>query len=603
MQVDLNKDKGQKIYEYLLGPFEEQTKEGGEVARRAMLDWSGYVDFSKYDPHYFHLHPNLMFRLTELVASRDYMELFKKRPFLPFVANKEQYRGLTDALTFYIDKDMEIAHYAAKMEMVTKQIITGGTVALFPYYRKRRRRVPIMIPKMGAGNKADIDIIEDIRYDEGLDFKVLPVWRFAIADSAGYEWWNAEWAMFREYITRDQAENIMKTLKARKKISRWDYSRIGDVGQDVVEQLSKQGISEREVVVLDHIITENRYIRIINQTDVIQDDKFNPWISDDVQGLSRTNMILFKNITDVNPRSCYGVSMNKKLGGPAAMYEASLDMLINMGFQRQNHIITYNQDAGIDGKDLVSDPMGPRLARGESPDDISILQLPQISADFWQLPEIIKKQAFDILSVQDFEMGAAPSPKQQSEVMHLLDRNVSSKLAYRYAVTYEQPLSVFALHLAVIAQKFVPIERALRVLNEKALDLVLDPQSPEGLVLDPRRLEGGFKMGFEASAKIAERAEKLGSLEKLLNLLANDQWLAPPTQIILREMIFRAQPGISKEEVDKLMAPTTAMLQQMQQQGQGNQPLVPPQATEGQPAQTRLGNYNRVLPQVGQPIG
>ena len=294
--------------------------------------------------------------------------------------------------------------------------------------------------------------------------------------------------------------------------------------------------------------------------------------------------------------------MVKKLGGPAAMYEASLDMLINMGFQRQNHIITYNQDAGIDGKDLVSDPMGPRLARGESPDDITILRLPEISQDFWNLPEIIKKQAFDILSVQDFEMGAAPSPKQQSEVMHLLDRNVSSKLAYRYAVTYEQPLSVFALHLAVIAQKFVPIERALQVLNERVFDLVLDPQSPEGLVLDPRRLEGGFKIAFEASAKIAERAERLGSLEKLLNLLANDQWLAPQTQIILREMIFRAQPGISKEEVDRLLEPTTALLQQMQQQGMQNQPLVPPQATEGQPAQTRLGNYNRVLPMVGQPV-
>jgi len=586
--IDYEVDKAEDVYKAILPAWQDIISAESARAGRAIDDYMGYVDPALWPINEHHIPTMKLFRQVSLKVARDYMALIDKEPFFPIEAFDDSEQGIADSINFVMQRLLEQAGYKRHMDMMLRLMSNNGIAYIFPFWKIKLVKYPISLDFENVDPENMKKVAIDSFTEQGLGLKVIPSYMGCFDPKCGYDHASANWAMFRENISLNQLETLVKFGRIKMKLDDITGMKPDDPGYHAARQFNRTE-EEQESAQIDHVLMPNRYIMVLNRKDVIKDLHYNPWTP------GRINLIPFKNEVPPDPTICGGLSDNHIVGRTNFGYELAENTKFNQMRQALNMVWFYDPSQVVNENDLSAGHGNKRIAVRDVQKAVNIMQPPQTSPDLQRLPQEMDKLTDDIIGIQSYEQGSPPSPMPQATVFQGMQTGPASRLSHRYS-RLEEPLAELCLHCATIAGTYATPEYLFKTFGARAIDLVQDIMDPNGdFKLDPRKLNGGYTLGFEASQKSNEHERQLAAVEKWFNLMANDPMLPPIAKMAAIETYTNmALISLPKKMRNKIIEPMKqyAMMMQMQMQSPAQPQLAPP-ASPNSPtrgaAQPRLG--------------
>lgn len=600
-QINYTTDKAKEVYEHIEPIWRDIVSAEDQRARQSINDYMGYINPALYPPNEMHIPTMKLFRQINLKVARDYMALIAKSPYFPIEAVNENEEGKADAIGSLLQKLLERAKYKMHMDMAFRLADSNGIAYVFPYWRVKQTKFPIPIDFEAENYKLDKEVVLDEYFEQGLGIKIIPAYMGCFDPNCGYDYTQAKWFMFREMVSMNTVFEMKKNKELKIKLDEVMGTTPEDAGYGAAEDFNRTA-DTNNLVAIDHIIMPNRYIRIIAKDYIDKNLKYNPWTPGTIP------VVPLKNEQPPDVAMSGGMSDNQIVGNVNFLHDMTLNTKFNMMRQTLNRITFYDPQK-IGNKDELRSGSGNVYIETYDPENaVNIVQPPTTSPDMMQLPDEIDKLGNDIIGIQPYDYGAPPSPMPQSQVFQGMQAGPSARNAHRYD-RMEESLGDLGLYMSIIVGRYITLPMVIQILGEQAFDIIGDINDPLNmLIIDPRRLNGGYLMGFEASQKANEHKEQLGAMEKYFNLTINDPGLPP----IGRAQIFKlytnmALISIPKRERSKIIQAYTEMAM-MQQQAMMGPPQVqgpggmPPMLPGGQamPSQPNSPTSGAAQPRLGQ---
>lgn len=566
-RIDLDSDAPKKVYEHIRPIWGEIVSEEDRRAQQAIKDYMGYINPAVWPPNEHHIPTMKLFRQETQKVSRDYMALIAKYPYFPIEAKKEEEQYIVDAITDVMQVLLENMKYKMHMDMLLRIMSNLGIVYAFPYWRVRMVKYPVSLDLDTDEPEKQKQVAVDSIQEEGLGIKIIPAYMGCLDPRSGYDHTQASWGFFRENISKYELEQLVRMGRLRLKMSELEGMQPDDAGSNMAS-LFNRSEQIQDTITVDHILMKNRYVMVVNKEHVVRDTKYNPWTP------GRINMVPFKNEVPPDPKMYGGLSDNHIVGRTNFGYEMAKNTKFNSMRQALNMIMQYNPLYVNNKNDLTAGHGNIRIAVSDIEKAVNILQPPQTSPDLQRLPDEIENLCDDTIGIQDYERGGTPSPMPQATVFKGMQEGPSTRLSHRYD-RLEEALGDLCLHFAVIADKYASPAFVYQILGNRAYDVIRNLQDPNGsMLLDPRKLSGGYTLGFEASQKANEHDRQLAAVEKWFNITARDPDFPPIARAEARAIYTdMALLSLPKHKRDKIIQPIRqhAMMlqQQMQAQMQG----------------------------------
>lgn len=583
--IDYLSDNAEQVYKYVSGIWQGIVSSENQRSSQNIKDYMGYVNPALYSPNEHHIPTMKLMRQVNLKTARDYMAMVAKYPYLSIEAVDDREQNIADAVTMLIQKMLEQANYKLHMYMALLLASNDGISYIFPYWKVKQIKEGVSInfdkEKWDVSKKT----IVDEYYHQGLGMKVYPSYLACFDPSAGYDEDSASWCMTRDYVTLNQAREMLKTRQLKNRMSELKEGDTDDVGHALAAMFNRTD-NTQGFISIDNIQMDNRWIRVINKTIVETDKKYNPWTP------GRKNLISFKNEIPPDVAMHGGLSDNHMVGQANFMHNLALNTKINAMRQALNKIILYNPRY-VGKEDLIAGAGNQRISTPDLENTINVVQTPTLPQETIELPGEIEQLADDIIGIQKYDMGAPPSPMPQSTVFQGMQQGPSARLAQRYD-RMEIQIAKFGLHCCIITDQYVDYTLAYEMIGEQARDMIINIEDPINMMLvDPRRMAGGYSFGLEASQKANEHGKQLAAIEKWWNLMANDPGLPSESRAAAATIYTNlALIDVPKHLRNKI---TDGMLAQAKQSEMS--PQLPPEAQSSQPnspksgaAQPRLGH-------------
>lgn len=614
MQINYITDKPKVVYEHIMPIWRDIVAAEDQRARQAINDYMGYVNPALYPPNEHHIPTMKLFRQITLKVSRDYMALVAKSPYFPIEANNEDEQHIADAVVSLIQTMLERCKYKMHMDMALRLAALNGVSYIFPYWHIKQVKYPIPIDFEKESFILDKEVVLDEFFEQGLGIKVIPAFLGCFDPSAGYDHSRADWFMFRETVSMNKIYEMVKSKELKIKLDNVMGMTPEDAGYEAASDFNRTA-DTHNLVAIDHVIMPNRYIRVIGQEFVDKNLPYNPWTP------GRITAVPIRNEVPPDISMHGGLSDNHIVGRANFLYDMSVNTKFNMMRQALNRITFYDPNKIRNKNDLMSGFGNVFIETFDPENAVNIVSAPTTSPDMLRLSDEIDQLGNDIIGIQPYEYGEAPTPMPQTGVFQGMQAGTSARLAHRYD-RFEESLAEFGLNLAIITDRYITLPMVISIIGNQAIDIIGDINDPINmLVIDPRRLVGGYMMGFEASQRANEHKTQLAAMEKYFNLTINDPGLPP----IARAQIFKlftnlSLIGIPKRERNKIIQPFIQMAMMQQQAmlgpqqgaagGEGQLMLPGPQAQPSQPnsptsgaAQPRTGQRS-AMPgmRIGEPV-
>ncbi len=525
--------------------------------------FNAILDMTKRDPDRANIFIPKIWSIVKTKVPRDVKALSGSRPYLPFVARREEFKDGVRVWVDVIDDQLEKANWFTHLSLATLLKTVYGTSYMdaTPYYDSYQEPVMIQGPW-------------------GPEFQQRTVHRLRVRLQT-----YAPWEIFYDPAATDLEEKgrcryvVKIQLVSKRDIIRLakrggypglDIQKLiddeGGVGSDAtskhrgLEMLGTLGLSmdalDADIGILFRYESEDRYIDVWNNRIVLRDVP-NP--------LAHKMINLSRYIHDVNAHT-----QNSFCGiGEVKINEILQEMLNDMhnqAFDAFNQIgqpVTYYRKESVSPNALVR-TMGNKIAVELGPNerinDVILESFGQeLPASHFALLETLEKRIDATAGQYDIQRGKpAPGGQTATEIVKLDERGDDrQELNIRYGE------NVF---LASFGRKLIAMISASTSMDD-IVEVVGQERAIMAFIMNPGELPGGYNFGFKGSDRVANLAVKQanwinlsGTLLKIPNVLPGA--LALKLLEVFEEDDEKSRQMVIPDEVMMQIQAQQAMIQQ-----------------------------------------